>query len=92
VGSTVSTVFSSLIPETLATTVTRIVQSLRVRVTGDTVSVERFANVDLTDKIGNDLVYQPTGVEVTTEYGIIVRPSAHNPNYSIGSIDITRSQ
>jgi hypothetical protein len=85
-------VFSSLIPGTLATVVNRVVRSLRIRVTGDTLSVEKFANVDLTDKIGNDLVYQPTGAEITTEYGIIVRPSAHNPNYSIGSIDIARSQ
>jgi hypothetical protein len=81
-----------LIPGTLATSVTRLVRSLRVKVISGAVSVEKFANADLTDKIGDDLIYQPTGVEVTTEYGIIVRPSAHNPNYSIGSIDITRGQ
>lgn len=89
-GSTISTIFSSMIPGTLATSVTRLVRSLRLLVNSEEVVVEQFANPDLTDKIDNDLIYTPTGAQIVSQYGIIVRPSAHNPNYSVGGIEINR--
>lgn len=79
-----------MIPGTLVTSVTRIVRSLRLLVNSEEVVVEQFANPDLTDRIDNDLIYTPTGAQIVSQYGIIVRPSSHNPNYSVGGIEINR--
>lgn len=83
VADTVSTVFSSLISNSL------IVRSIRTRIRGDKITAEVYENSDLTGKIGSDLVYEPTGVSLNTRYGIAIKPSSYSQGNTSGEIDIT---
>ena len=82
ISDTVSTVFSSFISNNL------IIRSIKTLVRGDKVVAEIYENSDLTGKIGSDLIYEPTGVALTTRYGVIVKPSSYNQGSTSGEIEI----
>jgi hypothetical protein len=86
ISNTVSQVFKWKIND-LGTSV---VNSLRITTSGDQLTIEPFANNDLTGKIGSDLVYTPTGVVLTSVYGIIVEPSPTNQGNQIDEITIEK--
>jgi|688.fasta_scaffold34080_10 hypothetical protein len=69
---------------------TSIVNSMRITTSGSQITVEPYANVDLTGKIGSDLVYTPTGVTLSSSYGIIVEPSPTSQGYEIDEITIEK--
>jgi hypothetical protein len=69
---------------------TQIVNSMRITTSGSQITVEPYANADLTSKIGSDLVYTPTGVTLTSAYGIIVEPSPTSQGYEIDEITIEK--
>jgi hypothetical protein len=69
---------------------TSIVNSMRITTSGSQITVEPYANADLTSKIGSDLVYTPTGVTITSVYGIIVEPSPTSQGYEIDEITIEK--
>ena len=66
------------------------VNSMRITTSGSQITVEPFANADLTSKIGSDLVYTPSGVALTSTYGIIVEPSPTSQGYEIDEITIEK--
>jgi hypothetical protein len=82
ISDTVSTVVSSLISNN------KIIRSIKTLVRGDKLVAEVYENSDLTGKIGSDLVYEPTGVALTTKYGVLVKPSSYNQGNTNGEIDI----
>ncbi len=63
---------------------------MRITTSGTQITVEPFANTDLTGKIGSDLVYTPTGVTLSSAYGIIVEPSPTTQGYEIDEITIEK--
>jgi hypothetical protein len=69
---------------------TQIVNSMRITTSGPQITIEPYANADLTSKIGSDLVYTPTGVALTSFYGIIVEPSPTSQGYEIDEITIEK--
>jgi hypothetical protein len=69
---------------------TSIVNSMRITTSGSEITIEPYANADLTSKIGSDLVYTPSGVALTSTYGIIVEPSPTSQGYEIDEITIEK--
>jgi len=69
---------------------TSVVNSMRITTSGSQITIEPYANSDLTSKIGSDLVYTPTGVLITGSYGIIVEPSPTSQGYEIDEITIEK--
>ena len=69
---------------------TSIVNSMRITTSGSQITIEPYANSDLTSKIGSDLVYTPSGVAITSSYGIIVEPSPTSQGYEIDEITIEK--
>ncbi|CAB5221882.1 hypothetical protein UFOVP359_116 [uncultured Caudovirales phage] len=69
---------------------TQLVNSMRITTSGAQITVEPYANADLTSKIGSDLVYTPTGVTLTSIYGIIVEPSPTSQGSEIDEITIEK--
>jgi hypothetical protein len=60
---------------------------------GDGVLVKVFSDNDLTNEIivEEQIIYEPTGAEITPRYGIMVNPSSYNKNNFIGEIDINKA-
>lgn len=81
---------SQLIKWTVSSLGTSNVNSMRITTSGAQITVEPFANADLTGKIGSDLVYTPTGVALASSYGIIVEPSPTSQGYEIDEITIEK--
>ena len=66
------------------------VNSMRITTSGTQITIEPYANSDLTSKIGSDLIYTPTGVALSSNYGIIVEPSPTSQGYEIDEITIEK--
>ena len=82
---------NSTVSEMWSTTVGAIVQSLRVLTNGTQITVKAYSDTNLTNQIGSDLVYTPTGATVVSSYGITIKPSSWNQGNSIDGIEITRN-
>jgi len=81
----------SVVTELTSWVVSSVVQSFRVKTSGSQITIEPYSDVDLTTKIGNDLVYTPTGVQAKPTYGIMIKPSSYNQGYEIDSVKISRN-
>lgn len=67
------------------------IKSLRVSISGNTITARAFSDASLVTQLGSDLVYTATGATITTQYGISVSPSAYNQSAIIGtSVKINR--
>lgn len=84
-ASVVNTITSAVI-STVST-----IKSLRVSISGNTITARAFSDSSLVTQLGSDLVYTATGATVTTQYGISISPSAYNQSAIIGtSVNIKR--
>jgi hypothetical protein len=83
VGSVVSEVFS--------TTIGAVAQSFRVKTNGNQITVKAYSDPSLVTQIGSDIVHTPTGVTVTSTYGITIDPSSYNQGYSVDGVEITKN-
>lgn len=107
VGNTISTVTSFVVTRTFRTVRSSYgnldlyvqdefgqpdISSMNVNVDNKTISIDLYANSDLTSKIEVDeeIIYTPTEAQIDDSYGIIVRPSSYNPNQGFGGINIER--
>lgn len=88
VAGTVSTLYSWLIGTVSSSTV---IKSLRVKTSGSEITVKAYSDSSLVSQIGTDLVYTPTGVNVTANFGIGIKPSTYNQGYSIDQVEIERN-
>jgi hypothetical protein len=86
----VSGVVSEITRSVISSLGTQLINSMKITTSGTQITVEPFANADLTGKIGSDLVYTPTGVTLSSSYGIIVEPSPTNQGYEIDEITIEK--
>ena len=67
-------------------------RSMKVFTEGTVIGAEVFSDENLNNKIIVDeqIIYQPTGAQISTTYGIMVNPSSYNKNNFIGEIDIDK--
>ena len=85
VASVVSTITSAVISTASA------IKSLRVTLSGNTITARAFSDSALVTQLGSDLVYTATGATITTQYGIAVSPSSYNQSAIIStSVNIKR--
>lgn len=82
VGSTISTVASW--------TASQIIQSLRVKTSGSEIQIQAFSDTAFASQVDGTLVHTPSGVAVTTNFGITVQPSQYQ-GYTIDGIEITKN-
>lgn len=62
-----------------------------VRKTGSnsaTVTTKAYSDTELVSQIGNDIVYVPSNIAITPNYGIIVKPSSYSQGSTSGEIEI----
>jgi hypothetical protein len=79
---------SNTVTEVTKITLSTVVNSLRLSVSGSQVTAKAYSDTDLASQIGSDLVFTPTGVALTTSYGIIITPSATNQGDSLDDFTI----
>lgn len=83
VSNTVSVIFS--------TTVAAVAQALRIKTSGDQITIQAFSDSSMTSQIGGDITHTPTSPAKTTKFGISISPSSYNQGNSISSIQIDRN-
>lgn len=54
-----------------------------------TVTAKVYSDTAMITQIGSDLIYNATGVNIITNYGIVVSPSSYNEDKSLGEITIS---
>jgi hypothetical protein len=68
-----------------------LLRSLRIKTKDKAITISAFSDEDLTTQVGADIVYTPTGVNVTTKFGITIKPSDYDQSYSIGAVEFERN-
>ena len=53
-----------------------------------TVTTKAYSDTNMTAQIGSDFIHQATGLKITTNYGIIAKPSSYNQNISVEQVSI----
>jgi hypothetical protein len=73
---------------TVGNTTSSLVNSLKLIVSGSQITAKAYSDTSLTSQIGSDLTFTPTGVTISTSYGIIVTPSVTNQGNSLDDFTI----
>ena len=68
--------------------VSTVVNSIKVTTSGSNTTTKIYSDTNLVTQIGSDLTYTPTGVTVTPQYGIMVKPSSYLQGNTIEEITI----
>lgn len=69
------------------------VRGMIIKIRGGQISVDAYSDGGANDKIelqDGDIVYTPTGAEITPRYGIMVVPSEYNQNNTFGGFQVIR--
>lgn len=53
-----------------------------------TITTKAYSDTNMTSQIGSDFIHQATGLKITTNYGIIAKPSSYNQNISVEQVSI----
>lgn len=53
-----------------------------------TITAQAFSDSDLVTQIGNNLIHNPTGVNITTNFGIVATAASYNESLQISEISI----
>lgn len=72
-------------------TVSSIVNSFKVKTSGNEIKVDAFQNSDFTSQIDGTLTYTPTSVNVETKFGIMISPSSYDQQTAIDDVEIKRN-
>jgi hypothetical protein len=72
------------------------IAGLKLKITGatkgssssGTITAQAFSDSNLVTQIGNNLIYNPTGVNITTNFGIVANPASYNQSLQIDEINI----
>jgi hypothetical protein len=84
-SSIVNTITSALI------STAQTIGSIIVQVSGNTITAKAYSDTNFVTQIGSDLVHTPTGITITTQFGIAISPSEYQQSDIIGSsVEITR--
>ena len=68
--------------------VSTVINSLKVTTSGSSTTTKIYSDANLVSQIGSDLTYTPTGVTITPNYGIMVKPSSYSQGNTIDEITI----
>lgn len=72
-------------------TVSSVVNSFKVKTSGNQIQVDAFQNSDFTSQIDGTLTYTPTSVNVETRFGIMISPSSYDQQTTIDDVEIKRN-
>jgi len=84
----VANVVSEVTKITVGNTTSSLVNSLKLIVSGSQITAKAYSDTSLTSQIGSDLTFTPTGVTISTQYGIIITPSVTNQGNSLDDFTI----
>ncbi len=65
-----------------------IVSAVNPNKTSATTTIKAYSDTNLTNQIGTDLTYTPTGVAISAQYGIMVKPSTYQQGTTIDEVSI----
>jgi hypothetical protein len=65
-----------------------VVQSFKVITSGSSTTVKPYSDTNLVSQIGSDLTYTPTGITITPQYGLMIKPSSYSQGNTIDEITI----
>jgi hypothetical protein len=65
-----------------------VTQSFKVLTSGSSTTIKAYSDTDLVTQIGSDLTYTPTGVTITPQYGLMIKPSSYSQGNTIDEITI----
>ena len=82
VGNTVSQIASLQVSDNAT------INGLKALISGTTITARAYSDANMTSQVGGNLVYNATGASVTTEYGLLLTPSAYNQGNSVDDIVI----
>jgi hypothetical protein len=88
VASTVSTILNQVVT---SITDTALAQSLRVKTSGDQITMSVYTDANQVTQLGSDIVYTATGAAVNPTYGLTIMPSSYNQSLTVDAANITRS-
>lgn len=72
-------------------TVSSIVNSFKVKTSGNQIQIDAFSGSDFTSQIDGTLTYTPTSVNVETRFGIMISPSSYDQQTTIDDVEIKRN-
>lgn len=64
------------------------INGLKALISGTTITARTYSDANMTSQVGGDLVYNATGAAVTTEYGLVLTPTAYNQGNTVDDIVI----
>ena len=68
--------------------VSSVVQSFKVTTSGSNTTIKAYSDTELVTQIGSDLTYTPTGITITPQHGIMIKPSTYSQGNTIDEITI----
>jgi len=68
--------------------VSTVINSIKVTTSGSSTTTKIYSDTDLVNQIGSDLTYTPTGVTISPNYGIMIKPSSYSQGNTIDEITI----
>jgi hypothetical protein len=80
VGNVVSQIASTQVGDNAT------INGLKAFISGTTITARTYSDTNMTSQVGGDLVYNATGATVTTEYGLVLTPSAYNQGNAVDNI------
>lgn len=82
---------ASAITEVTNWAVSSMPSSMRFKTSGSQITAQMYSDSNFTTQIGSDIVYTPTGVTVSNQFGITIVPSNYAQGTTIYSTNITRN-
>ncbi len=82
---------SNTISEVASWAISSAANSLRVKTSGTQLTIQAYSDASLSNQIGSDIVYSPSGAIIETEFGVSIKPSSYNQGYSIDSVSISKN-
>jgi hypothetical protein len=62
------------------------INGLKALISGNQITARAYSDANMTSQVGGSLVYTATGATVTTEYGLLLTPSAYNQGNAVDNI------
>ena len=82
---------ASTVSQLVAWAISGTANSMRIKTSGNEITVQTYSDSGLVSQIGSDMVYTASGVTIESEFGIVVKPSSSYQGYSIGEIAINKN-
>jgi len=80
---------SNIVTTMLTQAVSAVVQSIKVKTSGNQITVKAYSDANQVTQIGSDIVYTATGAAITPRFGITVVPSSYGQTYAVDEVTIT---